>query len=58
MTQDDYAAAMEQLLEIVRRDHNFRDQAGRNGLLAIFSLLGEDDERVRRYRALLDQTLH
>jgi putative thioredoxin len=58
MTQDDYAAAMEQLLEIVRRDHGFRDQAGRNGLRAIFSLLGEDDERVRRYRALLDQTLH
>jgi putative thioredoxin len=58
MTQDDYAAAMEQLLEIVHRDHGFRDQAGRNGLRAIFSLLGEDDERVRRYRALLDQTLH
>jgi putative thioredoxin len=58
MTQDDYTAAMEQLLEIVRRDHGFRDQAGRNGLLAIFNLLGEDDERVRRYRALLDQTLH
>jgi putative thioredoxin len=58
MTQDDYAAAMEQLLEIARRDHGFRDQAGRNGLRAIFSLLGEDDERVRRYRALLDQTLH
>lgn len=58
MTQDDYTAAMEQLLEIVRRDHGFRDQAGRNGLLAIFNLLGEDDERVRRYRALLDQALH
>jgi putative thioredoxin len=58
MTQDDYTAAMEQLLEIVRRDHGFRDQAGRNGLLAIFSLLGEDDEHVRRCRALLDQTLH
>ena len=58
MTQDDYETAMEQLLEIVRRGHGFRDQAGRNGLLAIFSLLGEDDERVRRYRALLDQSLH
>jgi putative thioredoxin len=58
MTQDDYTAAMEQLLEIVHRGHGFRDQAGRNGLLAIFSLLGEEDERVQRYRALLDQTLH
>jgi putative thioredoxin len=58
MTQDDYTAAMEQLLEIVRRDHAFRDQAGRNGLIAIFSLLGENDARVRHYRALLDQALH
>ncbi|MEW6331568.1 MAG: tetratricopeptide repeat protein [Pseudomonadota bacterium] len=58
MTRDDYESAMEQLLEIARRDHDFREQAGRNGLLAIFRLLGEDDERVRRYRALLDQTLH
>jgi putative thioredoxin len=58
MTQDDYTGAMEQLLEIVLRDHGFRDQAGRNGLFAIFSLLGEDDERVQRYRALLDQALH
>ena len=58
VTQDDYTAAMEQLLEIVRRDHGFRDQAGRYGLLAIFGLLGEDDERVRRYRAQLDQALH
>lgn len=58
MTQDDYETAMQQLLEIARREPAFRDQVGRDGLLAIFSLLGEDDARVRRYRALLDQTLH
>jgi putative thioredoxin len=58
MTRDDYESAMEQLLEIARRDPAFRGQVGHNGLLAIFSLLGEDDERVRRYRALLDPTLH
>lgn len=58
VTQDEYEAAMEQLLEIVRRDPAFRDQAGRNGLLAIFAMLGEDDARVRRYRGLLDQTAH
>ena len=57
LTQDDFEGAMEQLLEIVRRDRGYRDQAGRDGLLAIFAMLGEDDERVRRYRALLQQAL-
>ena len=54
----DYEGAMEQLLEIVRRDRTFRDQAGRNCLLAIFAILGENDERVLRYRALLQQAIH
>jgi putative thioredoxin len=53
LTQDEYESAMTQLLEIVRRDGSYRHQAGRDGLHAIFSLLGEDDERVHRYRALL-----
>lgn len=58
MAQDRYEEAMQQLLEIVRRDNAFRHQAGRDGLLAIFSLLGESDERVQRYRSLLNQALH
>jgi len=58
MAQDEYEEAMKQLLEIVRRDNAFRHQAGRDGLLAIFSLLGGNDERVQRYRALLNQVLH
>ena len=53
--RDDYEGALEQLLEIVRRDDNFREQAGRNSLLAIFAILGEEDERVRRYRILLSR---
>ncbi|MBI3571797.1 MAG: tetratricopeptide repeat protein [Gammaproteobacteria bacterium] len=58
MTQNDYEEAMKQLLEIVRRDSTFRHQAGREGLLAIFSLLGGNDEGVQRYRALLNQAMH
>ncbi len=58
LTQDDYEGAMEQLLEIARRDNSFRHQAGRNGLQAIFAMLGEDDTRVQRYRALLHKALH
>lgn len=41
---------MQQLLEIFRR--------GRVGLHAVFELLGDDDERVRRYRALLQAGMH
>lgn len=58
ITQDEYEAAMQQLLEIARRDFDFRRQAASRGMLAIFSLLGEDDERVPRYRALLNQVMH
>ena len=58
MIRDDYEGAMQQLLEIVRRDQAFRDHAGRNGLLAIFDLLGENDERVQRFRIMLHQAMH
>ena len=58
LTQDDFEGAMDQLLEIIRRDDGFRDHAGRHGLLAIFAMLGEGDERVQRYRALLQQAMH
>ncbi|MCR4347487.1 MAG: tetratricopeptide repeat protein [Sulfuricaulis sp.] len=57
MTQDNFEEAMKQLLENVRRDNTFRHQAGRDGLFAIFSLLGKDDERVQRYRTLLNQAM-
>jgi putative thioredoxin len=55
LTRDDYEGAMAQLLEIARRDPAFRGGAGRNGLLAVFSLLGEEDARSRHYRAQLRQ---
>lgn len=54
---NDYDAAMQQLLEIARRDRDFRRGAGRNGLLALFDLLGDDDERVVRFRTLLQETM-
>jgi hypothetical protein len=32
--------------------------AARNGLLALFELLGDEDDRVLRYRALLQASIH
>ena len=54
----DYAPALEQLLEIVRRDRNFRDDAGRKGMLAVFEMAGvEQPELVAEYRNRLSQLL-
>lgn len=58
VVQNDYEGAMQHLLEIARRNPEFRNHAGRNGLLALFQMLGDDDDRVRRYRPLLHDGLH
>lgn len=58
LVADEYEPAMEQLLEIVRRDRSFRHDAGHAGLQALFELLGDEDERVRRYQGLLQASLH
>ncbi|MFL6712929.1 MAG: tetratricopeptide repeat protein [Sulfurifustis sp.] len=58
VVQNDFEGAMQHLLEIARRNPSFRDNAGRNGLLALFHMLGEDDDRVRRYRPLLLESMN
>lgn len=55
LVANDYESAMQQLLEIATRGGT-RLAAARNGLLALFELLGDDDERVARYRELLRAT--
>lgn len=57
----DYRAACEHLLEIVRRDRRWNDEAGRKTLLTLFSLLAsqpEYDDLVREYRVALARTLN
>ncbi len=53
-----YEPALEQLLEIIRRDRDFGDDAGRKTMLAIFDLLQNEGVLVSRYRRLLASTLH
>ena len=53
-----YEPAMEQLLEIIRRDRKWKEEAGRKTMLAIFDLLGSQGELVSRYRRMLAATLH
>ena len=57
-SQQRYEPALEQLLEITRRDRSFGDDAGRKTMLAIFDLIENQNELVSRYRRLLSATLH
>lgn len=54
----DYEPAMQQLLEVVRRDRRFGDDAGRKGLVDLFTLLGNNDPLVAKYRGLLSRALN
>ena len=49
---------MEQLLDILRRDRGFRQDAGHTGLLAVLCMLPADGERAQRYGAWLRAALH
>ncbi|HSM32027.1 MAG TPA: thioredoxin [Woeseiaceae bacterium] len=49
VVEHDYDAAMELLLQLMKKDRDFGDDAGRNTLLKVFELLG-DDPRVGQYR--------
>jgi putative thioredoxin len=46
----DYSAALESFMELLKCDRTYGDNAAQKGLIALFGLLGENDERVGRYR--------
>jgi len=54
----DYEGALEQLLEVMRRDRGFEDDAARKGMLAVFDLLGGQGPLVSRYRGLMSSALY
>jgi putative thioredoxin len=53
-----YQAGLEQLLEIIRRDRSWGEEAGRKTMLAVFDLLGSGSELVSKYRRLLASALN
>jgi len=54
----DYEPAMEHLLEMVRRDRRYGDDAGRKALVGLFTLLGNNNPLVPKYRGLLSRALN
>ncbi len=57
ISQGRYEPALEQLLEIVRRDRGFQDDIGRRTMISVFNLLG-GGELVSKYRRLLASALN
>ncbi len=51
--QEDYAAGMDQFLEIIRRDRTFDDGAARKAMVQVFELLGHGHPLVTQYRSRL-----
>lgn len=53
----EYEAALQEYLEIVRRDRTWNDGAARKAMIDVFDLLGSDDPLTDRYRSELAKIL-
>lgn len=58
VVNDNYEAALDNLLELMRNGREFKEGVGHKSLLAIFDLLGHDHKLVERYRAHMFSVLH
>ncbi len=57
VTSGDLRGAMDALLDVLRRNKQFRNGEARQVMLAIFAVLGDDHALVREYRAKLASVL-
>lgn len=55
--ENNYEAALELYLSIMKKDRKWQDEAGRKGLLNVFELLGGQGELVSRYRRQMSSLL-
>ncbi len=53
-----FEEAIKILLDIMTKDRNFNDDAGRKGLLEVFDILGSDNPLVKTYRRRMFTLLH
>ena len=57
ITRGNYPAAFDGLLDILREDKKYKNDEARQVVIAIFELLGEDNELTRQYRRELASVL-
>ena len=55
---NEFPEALDQLLEIIRKDRSFNDEAPRQTMIKIFELLGNQGEIVSSYRRQLGRLLY
>lgn len=58
VAQGEYDDAMQCLLRVMMQDRSFEDDAGRNGLLALFDMLGGEHPSAQKYRRKMFTLLH
>jgi len=58
INQDDYETGLDHLLYILQRDRKFQDDAARNTMLSTFTLLGNDNPLVAKYRRKMFNVMH
>ncbi len=58
IAQREFRSALEQLLEIVRRDRKFGDDIGRRKMLAVFEMAAAQPELVDDFRSRLSSVLY
>jgi len=56
-SKQQYAQALDEFLEVVRRDRSFNDDGARKAMLAIFTIIGEGQPLTRDYRQKLANVL-
>ena len=56
-TQEQFSEALAEFLEIVRRDRTYNDDGARKAMLALFDVIGENEELTRTYRQKLANVL-
>lgn len=55
---ENYEAAITLLMQIMKKDRGFKDDAGRKGLIELFDMLGGDNPLVQTYRRKMFTLLH
>ncbi|MFC1976346.1 thioredoxin [Chloroflexota bacterium] len=57
VTQEKYKEALEEFLEVVRRNRQYNDDGARKAMLALFTTIGDDDPVTKEYRRKLANVL-